>query len=70
MALLAACEARALSVTGDHLVVEASGDAAALDTLLAELAPYGIEESARTSPIALHRTTPRGDGVTVDGVTV
>jgi acetolactate synthase-1/3 small subunit len=55
MALLAAFEARALSMTADHLVLEATGDSASLDALFAELAPYGVEESARTSPIALRR---------------
>lgn len=55
MALLAAFEARAVSLTAEHLVLEAAGNGAKLDALFAELAPYGIEESARTNPIALRR---------------
>ena len=62
MALLTAFEARALSMTSGHLVLEVSGSGRALDALFAELAPYGIEESARTSPIALRRhDAPRAE---------
>ena len=53
MAVLSAHRARVISTTPDCLVVEAAGSGAELDALFAELAPYGIEESARTSPMAL-----------------
>ena len=55
MALLAAFEARAVGTTEESVVVEASGPSATLDALFAELAPYGIEESARTSALAISR---------------
>lgn len=61
IALLSAFEARPLSVTSEHIVVEAIGPGDALDALFLELAPYGIDESARTSPIALHRGSARTD---------
>lgn len=55
--LLTAFDARVVSTTEDYLVVEAAGDGGALDALHAELAPHGIEESARTSSIVLSRTS-------------
>jgi acetolactate synthase-1/3 small subunit len=55
LALLERLEARAVSVTDDHLVAEAAGPAARLDALFTELAGYEIEDSARTSPIAMSR---------------
>ncbi len=57
MALLSAYGARAVSMTSDYVVVEASGPGTELDALFAELASYGIEESARTSPMALRRVS-------------
>jgi acetolactate synthase-1/3 small subunit len=58
MALLAAFDARAVTMTSGYLVVEASGTGDAIDLLFGELEPYGIEESARTHPIALGRVGP------------
>ena len=46
-----------LSFSATHVVVEASGSGEHLDTLLASLSPYGIEELARTSAIAMRRST-------------
>jgi acetolactate synthase-1/3 small subunit len=62
MALLSAYGARAISLTSNYMVVEASGLGTELDALFAELAPYGIEESARTSPMALRRVSERHEG--------
>jgi len=62
MALLSAYGARAISLTSIYMVVEASGLGMELDALFAELAPYGIEESARTSPMALRRVSERPEG--------
>jgi acetolactate synthase I/III small subunit len=62
MALLSAYGARAVSLTSNYMVVEASGLGTELDALFAELAPYGIEESARTSPMALRRVSERQEG--------
>lgn len=53
LALLEAFEARAVCTADEHLVVEAAGPAPRLDALFAELAGYEIEDSARTSPIAM-----------------
>lgn len=53
--LLDAFDARPLSVTAEHILIEASGFAPQLDALFAALDAYGIEESARTSPMALRR---------------
>jgi acetolactate synthase I/III small subunit len=45
--------------TGDtYLAVEASGRRDELDAMFSELVPYGIEESARTNPMALHAGAP------------
>lgn len=44
---------RAISMTAEDLVLEAAGSPSTLDRLFAALAPYGIEESARTNPMAL-----------------
>ena len=51
--ILAAFDARPLSTSADSLVVEVSGSCDDLDALFARLEPYGIEESARTNPMAL-----------------
>jgi acetolactate synthase I/III small subunit len=56
LAILAAFDARALSISANHVVVEASGFTQQIEALFTALAVYGIEESARTSPIALRRT--------------
>lgn len=49
---------RALAAAPDSLVIEAVGQQSQMDALFAALASYPIEESARTSPIALsHDTT-------------
>jgi acetolactate synthase-1/3 small subunit len=53
--IVTALDARVLSVSDGHLVLEASGPPALLDELVAALEPFGIDELARTSPIALHR---------------
>jgi acetolactate synthase-1/3 small subunit len=52
-ALLKKRGARVLRVTPEGMVVEAAGSGEELDALFAELASYGIDESARTSPMAL-----------------
>src|SRR4051794_38602678 len=49
--------ARTVAAADGALVVEASGPRHEIDNLFADLTPYGIEESARTSPIALHHTS-------------
>lgn len=53
MLILEAFQARALSVTDEHLVLEAAGDSQHLDSLLRALAPYHVEDLARTSTIAM-----------------
>jgi acetolactate synthase-1/3 small subunit len=53
LALLSTVAGRAISITTDGLVLEAAGSPATLDRLFATLASYGIEESARTNPMAL-----------------
>lgn len=55
LAILAAFDARALSISRDHVVVEASGFTQQIEALFTALSAYGIEESARTNPIALRR---------------
>jgi acetolactate synthase-1/3 small subunit len=62
MALLSAYGARTVSLTSNFMVLEASGPGTELDALFAELAPYGIEESARTSPMALRRISEQQEG--------
>lgn len=57
LALLSTVAGRAISMTTDHLVLEAAGNPSTLDRLFATLAPYGIVESARTNPMALKRVT-------------
>jgi acetolactate synthase-1/3 small subunit len=53
LALIQGYGARTVSANGQQLIVEAWGDEAELDGLFAELAPYGIEESARTGTVAM-----------------
>jgi len=55
MPILAAFKATPLGVESEHLVLEASGSGDHLDSLFAALTPYGIEELARTSPLAIAR---------------
>jgi acetolactate synthase-1/3 small subunit len=55
LALLSSVAGRAISITRHHLVLEAAGGPATLDRLFFALEPYGIEESARTNPMALRR---------------
>lgn len=55
MALLAAHSARILSTHADHLVLEATGTEEQLDQLFAELEPFGLDEAARTSALAMRR---------------
>jgi|SRR5579884_1157771 len=47
--------ARAIRIGREHVVIEAAGSAAQIDELFRSLTGYPIEESARTSPIALGR---------------
>lgn len=56
LALLSTVAGRAISMTTDHVVLEAAGSPGTLDRLFSALAPYGIEESARTNPMALRAT--------------
>lgn len=49
---------KVISAGDDYLAVEASGQHDELDAMFSELVPYGIEESARTNPMALHAGTP------------
>lgn len=53
LAVLAEHGARVVNSSATELVAEASGSHPAMDTLFAALAPYGIEECARTNTIAL-----------------
>ena len=48
-----AFEARLLDVTANHAVLEASGTTRQLDALCVALEPFGIEEIARTNPLAV-----------------
>jgi acetolactate synthase small subunit len=64
VSLLSAFDARPLSIGGATVVFEASGFAPQLDALFAALQVYGIEESARTSPIALRRGEPHEQPIT------
>jgi acetolactate synthase-1/3 small subunit len=59
--LLDAFNARPLSVSAEHMLIEATGFGPQLDALFAALEIYGIEESARTSPMALRRQAETGD---------
>ena len=52
-ALMASFDARPVSTGAGTIVLEATGTSERIDALFAELAPYGIEESARTNTIAL-----------------
>ena len=61
LAILAAFDARPLNISTNHVVVEASGFTQQMDALFAALSVYGIDESARTSPISLRRTTEADD---------
>jgi acetolactate synthase-1/3 small subunit len=56
---------RIISTGDDYLAVEASGGGDELDALFSELVPYGIEESARTNPMALHAGAPAPEWQTV-----
>jgi acetolactate synthase-1/3 small subunit len=51
--LLTAFEGRLLDVTPDHVVLEASGTSRRLDALGVALEPFGIQEIARTNPLAV-----------------
>lgn len=53
LALLSTVAGRAISMTTTHLVLEAAGGSSTLNRLFSALTPYGIEESARTNPMAL-----------------
>ena len=57
VALLTTFAGRAISMTADQCVLEAAGSSSTLDRLFEVLQPYGIEESARTNPMALERTS-------------
>lgn len=61
VALLSTFAGRAISMTTNHCVIEAAGNPLTLGRLFEVLAPYGIEESARTNPMALQRTTEDDD---------
>jgi acetolactate synthase-1/3 small subunit len=62
MPLLGAFDARPLNISSEHIVLEATGFAPQLDALFSALDAYGIEESARTSPMALRLPPQRPDG--------
>jgi acetolactate synthase I/III small subunit len=49
---------RIISTGDEYLAVEVSGRRDDLDAMFSELVPYGIEESARTNPMALHAGAP------------
>jgi acetolactate synthase-1/3 small subunit len=61
LSILEEFEARAIREAEEHLVLEAAGPTARLDAFFAALEPYGIEESARTSPLALRASSPAID---------
>ncbi len=56
---------RVISTGEEYLAVEASGRRDELDAMFSELMPYGIEESARTNPMALHAGAPATEWQTV-----
>jgi acetolactate synthase-1/3 small subunit len=56
---------RIISTGSDFLAVEVSGRRDDLDAMFSELVPYGIEESARTNPMALHAGAPAPEWQTV-----
>lgn len=49
---------RIISTGDEYLAVEISGHGEDVDSMFSELVPYGIEESARTNPMALHAGAP------------
>jgi acetolactate synthase-1/3 small subunit len=51
--LLTAFHGQLLDVTAGHVVLEASGTSRQLDALSVALEPFGIEEIARTNPLAV-----------------
>ncbi len=57
LAILASFDGRALDISPNHIVIEAAGFMQQIDALFTALSTYGIEESARTSPIALRRVS-------------
>jgi acetolactate synthase I/III small subunit len=57
--------ARAVGAEPGRLMVEASGTQSTMDALFADLTPFGIEESARTNPIALSYRQAAGEPHTV-----
>ncbi len=57
-AMIQRYKGRIISTGDDYLAVEVSGPREDLDALFSELVPYGIEESARTNPMALHAGAP------------
>lgn len=50
--------ARIISTGDEHVGIEISGGRDDMDAIFCELVPYGIEESARTNPMALHGQIP------------
>ncbi|MGH2443865.1 MAG: acetolactate synthase small subunit [Chloroflexota bacterium] len=58
LALLSTVAGRPISMTAGDLVLEAAGGSVTLDRLFAALAPYGIQESARTNPMSLRVAGP------------
>jgi acetolactate synthase-1/3 small subunit len=55
-ALIEIFDGRVVSAEQDQMVIEATGAGAKLDELFANLERFGIEDSARTSAIALRRS--------------
>jgi acetolactate synthase-1/3 small subunit len=64
-AVIARHGGRIISTGDDFLAVEVSGGRDDLDAMFSELVPYGIEESARTNPMALHAGAPAPEWQTV-----
>jgi acetolactate synthase-1/3 small subunit len=64
-AVIQAHGGRIISTGDDYLAVEISGRRDDLDAMFSELVPYGIEESARTNPMALHAGAPTPEWQTV-----
>lgn len=61
MTILSAYHAHPLAIGADHLVIEVTGFRDHLDALFAALTAYGVDDVARTYPMALRLGEPADD---------